>query len=114
MNAKKNEYERQSVKLNERKQKLFEEKKTENWSSPTDVPKDIVSHKDTIYNLMLPKETKEVRDMFSTYGYYLNKLLEETERINSRDYSKLRKALLAYTNQQSEISKMVLYFAVVG
>jgi hypothetical protein len=52
---------------------------------------------------------KEVRDVLTTYGYYLNKLIEETKRLSTRDYDKFRKALLTYTDKQIQALEAVNY-----
>ena len=51
--------------------------------------------------------TKDVQDALTTYGYYLNKLIEETKRVSTKDYGKLRKVLLTYTDKQIQTLKTV-------
>ncbi len=43
-----------------------------------------------------------------TYGYYLNKLLEEAKRVCSRGYAKLRRELMTYAEEQVRIEKSVM------
>ena len=112
VNKKKNEYESYSNQLRDKKQKLFEERKIEEWDLDPEVRRnynleELLANKTAIMKHMLPKETKESYKNIGTYGYYLNKLIDETCRVNERDYSKLRKILINYANNQSGIVKNV-------
>eukprot|EP01022_Parablepharisma_sp_SALTPOND_P033355 TRINITY_DN88560_c0_g1_i1.p1 TRINITY_DN88560_c0_g1~~TRINITY_DN88560_c0_g1_i1.p1 ORF type:complete len:1431 (-),score=165.41 TRINITY_DN88560_c0_g1_i1:96-4388(-) len=110
-----NEYMKKVSKVEAKKQKLYSEGKVERWElNKEDADKysteELVKDKEFAFEVMLPAETKELSESFATYGYYLNKLLEETKRVIRRDYSRVRKVLIDYTNNQGGIVKSVTFF----
>jgi len=102
------EYERRNTKLKEKKQKLIEEGTIDEWQLPIEVYKncnykELMENKEGLMRCMLPKETNEVHSYLGKYGYYLNRVIDETQRINLKDYKQLRKLLINYANDQSGI-----------
>jgi len=51
---------------------------------------------------------------FMTYGYYMNKIIEENKKISESEYKKIRKNLDNLINRQSEICKSVFYKEMQG
>ncbi len=54
---------------------------------------------------MLPKETRELEETCLSYGYYLNKIIEETRRVTLKNYRKMRKHMKQVADDQIELFK---------
>jgi hypothetical protein len=83
--AKNNFYTNES-KLNSKKESLFQKGDTSKWGLDSKDKIDmnsLLNNKKLAFEKMLPKENKNVYSLKKTYGYYLNKGLNEFERIRN-------------------------------
>lgn len=101
-------YDKLSARLKEKKLKLIEEGKVEEWQLPAEVYKhcnykNLMENKDRLMHCMLPGETKDVYSVLAKYAYYLNRVVDEAARVNMKDYRTLRKTLIRYASDQSGI-----------
>ena len=84
--AAKNSYKKLNLKLTETKERLFEEKKIDDWGlDKEDLENKILlfRNKELSMEKMLPEETKKVKDKKKMYGSYLNSLIDEYEHIKN-------------------------------
>ena len=68
-------------------------------------PKQISEDKGLAMKIMLPKETKDLEERCLDYGYYLTKLIDETKRMNVKNYRKMRKHLKQVADDQADLLK---------
>lgn len=81
----KNNYYKAEQKLNDKKENLFDSKDIDNWEIEEDEQNNninIMDDKDYAFSKMLPKETMAVNNLKIKYGFYLNKIIDEYERIS--------------------------------
>ena len=52
---------------------------------------------------MIPKETEHVSDLKKWYGYYLNRIIEEYERIKDLNASRHRARILSFSKTNTDI-----------
>ena len=57
--------------------------------------------------IMLPKETRDLEESHIEYGYYLNKAIQETNRINLQNYRKMRKHIKKFADDQASLLKNI-------
>ena len=82
----KNSFKKSNSKLTETKERLFEEKKIDDWGlDKEDLENKILLFRDKELSMekMLPDETRKVKDKKKMYGSYLNSLIDEYEHIIS-------------------------------
>ena len=82
--AAKNNFKKSNNKLTETKERLFEEKRIDDWGlDKEDLENKILLFRDKDLSMekMLPEETKKVKDKKKMYGSYLNSLIDEYEHI---------------------------------
>lgn len=77
------------AKLSSKKEELFKQKKLEKWKMEPETSKSInvenvFLNKNAAFSKMLPKETEELQDLFISYGYYTNRLMDEVSRIHKQ------------------------------
>ena len=101
----KNNYNKSSLKLQNKKELLFQEKKIEEWGlDRDDLENKLLLFKDKQLSMskMLPGETKKVDDLKKLYGCYLNSLIEEYERIKTLNNKRHRENCLKFIKNFSE------------
>ena len=84
--AARNTFKKSNFKLTETKERLFEEKKIDEWGlDKEDLENKILLFRDKELSMekMLPEETNKVKDKKKMYGSYLNSLIDEYEHIKS-------------------------------
>ena len=82
----KNSFKKSNFKLTETKERLFEEKKIDEWGlDKEDLENKIILFRDKDLSMekMLPEETKKVKDKKKMYGSYLNSLIDEYDHIQA-------------------------------
>ena len=82
----KNTYKKSNHKLMETKERLFEEKKIDEWGlDKEDLENKILLFRDKDLSMekMLPEETQKVKDKKMMYGTYLNSLIDEYDHIKN-------------------------------
>ena len=82
----KNTYKKSNNKLMETKERLFEEKKIDEWGlDKEDLENKILLFRDKDLSIekMLPEETQKVKDKKMMYGTYLNSLIDEYDHIKN-------------------------------
>ena len=82
----KNTYKKSNNKLMETKERLFEEKKIDEWGlDKEDLENKILLFRDKDLSMekMLPEETQKVKDKKMMYGTYLNSLIDEYDHIKN-------------------------------
>jgi len=82
----KNTYKKSNQKLMETKERLFEEKKIDEWGlDKEDLENKILLFRDKDLSMekMLPEETQKVKDKKMMYGTYLNSLIDEYDHIKN-------------------------------
>lgn len=93
---KRDEYYSEEDKLCKKKEKLFASKNYKQWGLSQEELKTIIANnyitdKVIATNCMLPKDTKQLENVFLEYGFCLNRVLEEVQRVNANDYREIRK-----------------------
>ena len=81
-----NTYKKSNHKLMETKERLFEEKKIDEWGlDKEDLENKILLFRDKDLSMekMLPEETQKVKDKKMMYGTYLNSLIDEYDHIKN-------------------------------
>eukprot|EP00826_Nyctotherus_ovalis_P000932 TRINITY_DN10085_c0_g2_i4.p3 TRINITY_DN10085_c0_g2~~TRINITY_DN10085_c0_g2_i4.p3 ORF type:complete len:102 (-),score=13.16 TRINITY_DN10085_c0_g2_i4:138-443(-) len=67
-------------------------------------------------NYMLPKETKQLENTFLEYGFCLNRVLEEVQRVNVDDYKEIRKRIKQmldeYAAAIAELNKELMEYSM--
>ena len=109
---KKNDYHKSYQKLTDTKEKLFSEKKVNNWGMDKDDLDNKVllfKEKELSMEKMLPDETKKVKDKKKLYGCYLNSLLEEYEKISGLNSKRHKDNIVKFIK---EISNTIVPFHV--
>lgn len=109
---KKNDYHKSYQKLTDTKEKLFSEKKVNNWGMDKDDLDNKVllfKEKELSMEKMLPDETKKVKDKKKLYGCYLNSLLEEYEKISGLNSKRHKGNIVKFIK---EISNTIVPFHV--
>lgn len=106
MLGKEQNFSKKESKLYSKKERMYIDGNTKSWGiSPEDIkehtPKQISENKQLAMQLMLPKETLELEASYLEYGYYLNKCIEESRRINGQKYRSIRKVIKKFTNDQA-------------
>jgi len=101
---KSNEYYKEEEKLSRKKEKLFTSKSYKQWGLTQEELKNAVANSYTTdkvmaTQLMLPKETKNLEKIFIDYGFTLNKVLDEVNRTNVRDYKELKEHIKKTFNE---------------
>ena len=82
----KNNFYTNQTKLNSKKEALFQKGDTSKWGLDSKDKTDmnsLLNNKQLAFEKMLPKENKNLFGLKKTYGYYLNKGLNEFERIRN-------------------------------
>jgi len=104
------DYTKKENKLYLRKEKLYLEGNPKQWDlKPEELkkftPKQVAEDKGLAMRIMLPKETRDLEETCLSYGYYLNKLLEETKRVTLKNYRKMRKHLKQTADEEMNLFK---------
>ena len=101
---KKNDYQKSYQKLIDTKEKLFSEKKVNNWGMDReDLDNKVLLFKEKELSMekMLPEETKKVKDKKKLYGCYLNSLIEEYEKISSLNSKRHKENIVGFIKDMS-------------
>lgn len=109
---KKNDYQKSYQKLSDTKEKLFSEKKINNWGMDRDDLDNKVllfKEKELSMEKMLPDETKKVKDKKKLYGCFLNSLIEEYEKISGLNSKRHKDNIVSFIK---EISNTIITFHV--
>ena len=108
----KNNYKKSYQKLIETKERLFEEKKIDDWGlDKEDLDNKILlfREKELSMEKMLPDDTKKVKDKKKLYGCYLNSLIEEYEKIGRVNCKRHKDNVIGFIK---EISNNIIKFHV--
>lgn len=104
---KKSNFYSQQKSLENKKETLFKGKKTTNWDIRTDLgpvnQTKLIQDKEYAFARMLPKDTKATNTSKQIYGYFLNRMIDEFERIRERNSKNMRKNITSYCDKQNEI-----------
>ena len=101
---KKYDYQKSYQKLSDTKEKLFSEKKVNNWGMDReDLDNKVLLFKEKELSMekMLPEETKKVKDKKKLYGSYLNSLIEEYGRITSLNSQRHKENIVGFIRDMS-------------
>ena len=102
--AAKNSYKKLNLKLTETKERLFEEKKIDDWGlDKEDLENKILlfRNKELSMEKMLPEETKKVKDKKKMYGTYLNSLIDEYELIKNLNRKRHKENVESFIKEMS-------------
>ena len=100
----KNNYKKSYKKLMETKERLFEEKKLDDWGlDREDLENKVLLFKEKELSMskMLPEETKKVKDKKKMYGCYLNSLIEEYEIIKTLNSKRHKENIINFIKDMS-------------
>ena len=100
----KNSYKKLNSKLTETKERLFEEKKIDDWGlDREDLENKILlfRNKELSMEKMLPEETKKVKDKKKMYGTYLNSLIDEYELIKNLNRKRHKENVESFIKEMS-------------
>jgi hypothetical protein len=100
----KNSFKKSNLKLTETKERLFEEKKIDDWGlDKEDLENKILLFRDKELSMekMLPEETKKVKDKKKMYGSYLNSLIDEYEHIMSINRKRHKENVESFIKEMS-------------
>ena len=89
-----------------KKEDLFRKGEINKWDlDPNDRDKanNLIQDKNTALMKIIPKETKNVINLKKTYGYYLNRIIDEYERLKSINSSLHKKNLVNACEKLTEI-----------
>jgi hypothetical protein len=101
---KKYDYQKSYQKLSDTKEKLFSEKKVNNWGMDReDLDNKVLLFKEKELSMekMLPEETKKVKDKKKLYGSYLNSLIEEYGRITNLNSQRHKENIVGFIRDMS-------------
>ena len=99
-----NSFKKMNTKLTETKERLFEEKKIDDWGlDKEDLENKLKLFRDKELSMekMLPEETKKVRDKKKMYGSYLNSFIDEYERIKRLNARRHKENILTFIKEMS-------------
>ena len=99
-----NSFKKMNQKLTDTKERLFEEKKIDDWGlDKEDLENKILLFRDKELSMekMLPEETKKVRDKKKMYGSYLNSFIDEYERIKRLNARRHKESILTFIKEMS-------------
>ena len=102
----KNNYKKSYQKLNEKKEKLFNEKKIDDWGlDREDLENKVLLFKEKELSMakMLPEETKKIKDKKKMYGCYLNTLIDEYEKVKTLNSKRHKINVLSFIKSMSNI-----------
>ena len=100
----KNSYKKMSFKLNETKERLFEEKKLDEWGlDKEDLQNKLLLFRDKELSKekMLPEETKKVKDKKKMFGSYCNSFIDEYKHINKLNTIRHKENVLKFIKEMS-------------
>ena len=100
----KNSFKKISFKLNETKERLFEEKKIDEWGlDKEDLQNKLLLFRDKELSMekMLPEETKKVKDKKKMFGSYCNSLIDEYKHINNLNAIRHKENVLKFIKEMS-------------
>ena len=100
----KNSYKKLNSKLTETKERLFEEKKIDDWGlDKEDLENKILLFRDKELSMekMLPEETKKVKDKKMMYGSLLNSLIDEYDHIQNLNSKRHKENSISFINDMS-------------
>ena len=102
----KNNYRKSFQKLNEKKERLFNEQKIDDWGlDREDLENKVLLFKEKELSMakMLPEETKKIKDKKKLYGCYLNSLIDEYEKIKMLNSKRHKDSVLSFIKSMSNI-----------
>ena len=102
----KNGFKKINFKLNETKERLFEEKKIDEWGlDKEDLQNKILLFRDKELSKekMLPEETKKVKDKRKIYGSYCNSFIDEYNHIKSLNARRHKDNVLKFIKEMSDV-----------
>ena len=100
----KNSYKKISFKLNETKERLFEEKKLDEWGLDKEDLQNkflLFRDKELSKEKMLPEETKKVKDKKKMFGSYCNSFIDEYKHINKLNAIRHKENVLKFIKEMS-------------
>jgi hypothetical protein len=101
----KNNYKKSSVKLTEKKERLFEEKKIDEWGLDKDDMQNTIilfKNKELTIAKMLPEETRKVKEKEKMYGCYLNSYIDEYRTIENLNSKRHKENVISFIKDMSE------------
>ena len=99
-------YYKAQEKLIWRKEDLFSRQDITRWDlAPSELGNKLklIQDKEYAFSKMIPKETEHVSDLKKWYGYYLNRIIEEYERIKDLNASRHRARILSFSKTNTDI-----------
>ena len=102
----KNIFKKSDSKLRDTKERLFEEKKIEDWGlDREDLENKILLFRDKELSMekMLPEETKKVKDRKKMYGSYLNSLIDEYDHIKVLNSKRHKENVVSFIKEMSNV-----------
>ena len=100
----KNNFKKMDHKLTETKERLFEEKKIDDWGlDKEDLENKILLFRDKELSMekMLPEETKKVKDKKMMYGSLLNSLIDEYDHIQNLNSKRHKENSISFIKDMS-------------
>lgn len=121
----KTNYKKAEEKLIYKKEDLFKRQDFTRWDLPESELKNkmrLIQDKDYAFSRMLPKETTQVLNLKYTYGFYLNRIIEEYERLRTLNGIRHSTRINGYCKKNTDIitdlhvgiADLVSYFADSG
>ena len=89
-----------------KKEDLFRKGEINKWDlepNDRDHANNLIQDKNTALTKIIPKETNNVINLKKTYGYYLNRIIDEYERLKSINSSLHKKNLISACEKITEI-----------
>jgi len=114
---KKMEYSIREQNLYERKEKLFASKSYKQWGLSSKELDNLISNnlfhdKVIAMRLILPNETRNLEELYLDYGFCLNRVLDEVQRITMGDYKQMKehmkKVLEEYGKSQARVHEKIV------
>lgn len=99
-----NSFKKMNTKLTETKERLFEEKKIDDWGlDKEDLENKLKLFRDKELSMekMLPEETKKVKDKKKMFGSYCNSLIDEYKHINNLNAIRHKENVLKFIKEMS-------------
>ena len=89
-----------------RKEDLFKRQEITRWElEPSELSNKLklIQDKEYAFSKMLPKDSQHVLELKQWYGYYLNRIIDEYERIKDLNASRHRTRILAFSKSNTDI-----------
>ena len=89
-----------------RKEDLFKRQEITRWElDPSELSNKLklIQDKEYAFSKMLPKDSQHVLELKQWYGYYLNRIIDEYERIKDLNASRHRTRILSFSKSNTDI-----------